>query len=202
MSNTPKHQWDNFNIPVNDQPIGNIFCICPKCSSARKKSKLKTLGINFEAKGWHCCHCEFSGSLWRGITNEGAPNTYTKGAGKPAKDYRPPVFEKKEDYPVFMKNFFKKRKIDKQTLIDNDITYGMHYMSQFDKEINTIQFPFKKFGEVINIKYRGKSKSFAQTKGAEKIPYGFDNLANIGQVVHTVTDEQAKTITEYKADYL
>ena len=72
--NDPKHSWESFGIKVQDRIAGQVSMICPVCSPYRKKSKLKSMGVNFETKGWHCCHCDWAGSLWRGVTRQSNPS--------------------------------------------------------------------------------------------------------------------------------
>ena len=76
-----------------------------------------------------------------------------------------------------MLKYFAERGIDNpDVLIRNKIGYGMKFMPQDAKEMNTIQFPYLRGGEVVNIKYRTKSKHFCMVSKAERILYGMDDI--------------------------
>jgi len=193
--NNPKHSWDSFGIKVQDRIAGQVSMICPVCSPYRKKSKLKTMGVNFETKGWHCCHCDWAGSLWRGVTRQSNPSN-SKGTLTPRVEYIPPAYKETILEPN-VKEFFKARGIEKETLEKFKISSGMHYIPQLEKEVFTIQFPYIRDGVVINIKYRGPQidgkKTFSQIKGAPRIPYNIDILK---QLDHTVSGTKSEVVAD------
>jgi twinkle protein len=49
-------------------------------------------------------------------------------------------------------------------------------MPQLEEEVSTLQFPYFRNGEVINIKYRDFQKHFRMVGGAERILYGLDDV--------------------------
>lgn len=182
--NNPKYTWEDFNIKVSDKVTGQVATTCPVCSPFRKKGKLKTMGVNFDTKGWHCCHCDWAGSLWRGETRKSNPSSQISQA--PKEEYIPPNYEE----PVIqtsVTDFFSSRGIEKDVLEEYKISSGMHYMPQIGKEVFTIQFPYIQDGVVVNIKYRGPQvdgkKTFSQVKGAPRIPYNIDCLKELGNEV-------------------
>lgn len=44
-------------------------------------------------------------------------------------------------------------------------------------------FPFRRSGEIVNVKYRSLSKRFRQEKQAEKILYGLDDVVNSPEII-------------------
>ena len=44
-------------------------------------------------------------------------------------------------------------------------------------------FPYRRGGEIVNVKYRSLSKRFRQEKQAEKVLYGLDDVVNSPEVI-------------------
>jgi len=76
-----------------------------------------------------------------------------------------------------MIEFFDKRRIRKATLEKFGIKMApnVKHAMQGESE-NAIAFPYKRNGEVVNVKYRTLSKKFWQEKNAEKILFGYDQV--------------------------
>lgn len=60
----------------------------------------------------------------------------------------------------------------------------MHFMPQQGKEVNCIQFPYKRSGELVNVKYRDGAKNFCMVKDAERILFGWDDLFKEDGTLH------------------
>jgi twinkle protein len=90
-----------------------------------------------------------------------------------------PVYQAPEALPTNVLAWFEKRGISPETLKRNRIGYGVHFIPGAGKEVNAIQFPYLRGGEVVNIKYRDGEKHFCQAKDAEKIFYGLDDVAGM-----------------------
>jgi twinkle protein len=61
----------------------------------------------------------------------------------------------------------------------NRIRSARHYIPALGREADCITFPYFRSGELVNIKYRAlEQKAFLQVKGAEKILYGLDDIAD------------------------
>ncbi|MAH51480.1 hypothetical protein CMI37_37035 [Candidatus Pacearchaeota archaeon] len=193
--NNPKHTWEDFGIKVSDRVTGQVATTCPVCSPFRKKSKLKTMGVNFNTKGWHCCHCDWAGSLWRGVTR---PSNPSNGQAVQRVEYTPPSYEEPVIQPK-VADFFKDRCISEETIDRFKINSGMHYMPQLEKEVFTIQFPYIQDGVVVNIKYRGPQvegkKTFSQVKGAPRLPYNIDSLKLLGD--KTINEEEKEVTADH-----
>jgi twinkle protein len=56
-------------------------------------------------------------------------------------------------------------------------------MPQPEDFVPAIQFPYKKDGKVVNVKYRDLKKNWRQEVGAESIVYKFDDLKNLSELI-------------------
>ena len=184
--------WYDLGIDPGNITGAHKYIVCPKCSPYRKQrnQKQKTLGLKFGNIGsFGCIHCGFSGSLAKGILNEGNPNQFAKGDKnfvvkeyiKP--EFKPVQFSSESSSEKFYR-YFAERGISKETVVRNNISPGMTWFSSIGdngKNWPSIDFPFYKFGEVVNIKHRSfdapdGERHFTQESNAEKVVYGFDDI--------------------------
>lgn len=133
---------------------------CPQCSHLRKNKTDPCLSVTYtdEAVLYKCHNCDWSGAVY-----------YRSKFEQTKKNYKRPDTPKvvKELAPIY--KYFAKRKISQKTV---DL-YGVSFNDK--KEI---VFPYYKYGELVNVKYRtnlgnGKKK-FRQEKDTEKTLYGMD----------------------------
>ena len=138
--------------------IGDYVCTCPLCSHLRKphhqkKECAKVWIVSDDFATFSCAHCHEKGVI-KSDKAVYKPPKYEKPA--------PPVKKPLDNVLAFVNS----RGISKQTA---------EYLGWFAKDDN-IAFPFYKFGEIVNIKYRGiKEKSFYQTPNGEPVLYNYDN---------------------------
>lgn len=85
--------------------------------------------------------------------------------------------------------WFGSRGISKETLEKMQVSEGMEWMPQTQKEMNTIQFNYLVDGEIINTKFRDGKKNFKLVQGAPKIFYNIDALTNDSDYVVVVEGE-------------
>ncbi len=150
--------------------------LCPKCSHTRRKKAEPCLSVTIEAEQavW-CCHnhgCGFEGSVHerrREDHRRYEPRQVKESPVKPAHE--------PQGLPENVIQWFANRGIGLPTLARNGIGHEEHFMPGTGKEVACITFPFKRDGQVVNIKYRDGAKNFAQVKGAEKILFGLDDIA-------------------------
>src|SRR5262249_18250540 len=58
------------------------------------------------------------------------------------------------------------------------------YIPAAKAEVDCVAFPYFRDGELINVKFRALAeKAFTQVKGAEAIPYGFDDIADARTII-------------------
>jgi twinkle protein len=88
-----------------------------------------------------------------------------------------PYFENPSSVPPLVRDWFAKRGISEAVVARHCITLQTAYLPQLEDEAPCITFPYRRNGEVVNIKYRSlEGKHFRQVKGAEKIVCGLDDL--------------------------
>lgn len=156
-------------IKLSSHRLGGHKTVCPACSHTRKDKKDPCLSVTVdgpESFVSNCHHCGFTASA-------GGPSRERRVYRRP--DYRVPLPEQ-WGLPPFVIQFFERRGIGPKTLKDNHIGHGRVWMPKADAEVDAILFPFTRRGEVVNIKYRAKSKDFRQEKDAEKVFYGLDHV--------------------------
>lgn len=183
-----------YDLGINARRTGKVKC--PKCSHTRKKKSDPCLSINVE-EGWYKCHnpgCDFSGVVGR-------------EKEKVEKEYVRPKFVNNTSLSEKFVNYFFKRGLTQKTIIDMKISEGIEFMPQvysaaFDKaleenkteqeakqiasakaKVNTMQFPYIRNGEVINVKYRDGKKNFKMSKGCELILYNLDSIKDSKEAI-------------------
>lgn len=188
MKSKPKYDWKEFDIYLRGTIRDQMYTKCPKCSPYRATTGGKRqpcLGVNTESSSWHCVHCGFSGSLYKGVMNEGDINKFKKGdiSFRPKEDYTlPQIIVPKSEYPKNVLTFFESRKISEETIKEAGIFATTRFFPTHGAKKPAIAFPYYKVkgGEIINVKYKGPKidgkKAFIQEKNAEKIFYGLEDV--------------------------
>lgn len=157
---------------------GEQYLLCPKCSTQRRKSKVKSLTVNYHKGAWRCHHCGFSGFLNQDSPREFKPNiaVYMPVPYIPPK---PPGFELTERHIQW---FTEERGIKIETLNYFQIKSEKVFLyEKGDYKAGTyraIAFQYFRNQELTNIKFRGSGKRFTLSSGAELIAYNQDCLLN------------------------
>jgi twinkle protein len=160
-----------INIPGN-KVSGQVKTLCPRCSDLRKHKSDPCLSVNLDQGVWNCHNCGFSGTL------------------KEQKKYTLPVWENKTSLPQEVVEYFLKRNISAQALIDMHI--GASRNSKGDL---IIDFPYYKNGVVVNIKRRLlKEKKFSMVADAELILYNIDCTRDAETVIVVEGEIDALTL--------
>ena len=156
----------DFKIDLGSRTGIEVAALCPQCEGTRKKKHVKCLSVNTEKGVWVCHHCDWRGTLKGG---EDAPAR---------KSYVRPTWVKPAPPDVTLANWFAHRGINEDIVAEEEITIVQKYLAQAEDTVPCLAFPFKKNGEVVNVKYRGvDTKAFQQVSGAEKILYRQDSIA-------------------------
>lgn len=148
-----------LGIDVKYGSSGDVKVTCPKCSADRKNKTEKCLSVNVDKGVWQCHHCSYSGGI---VTTP-----------KVQKEYVKPTPELKK-LSLSVISWFLGRAITNQTLLRYKVSEGVDYMPQENAEVKTIHFNYIYNGEVVNIKYRDRSKNFKLVSGAMLCPFGID----------------------------
>jgi len=200
--------WAELGFTTLSKTVGKEYSTCPKCSSTRKKNRLKCVVVNHTTQYANCHHCEaiFSLGTAKGNFNKQdyAPAAHTHGEKVYAIPKMPPLPSEIDDSMQRMYNYFvQERKISIATLQamqvhtqnvwiqGNTCEYKGKTIITKDGIQNCITFPYLRDNETVNAKYRSVTKAFRLEKGAELILYNFDVL---------FTDIKTLIITEGEID--
>lgn len=178
-----KKSFEDFGISISHNASGpEVYTTCPQCSASRRKKNAKCLSVNIDSEVWFCAHCGWAGCLKSGEDRKSNANWW-----KP-KAYRKPVFvpQTPEDRVY---GWFAKRGISKPTLDRVGVSYGKAWMPQVEDYVGTIQFPFKRGDEVLNVKYRDGQKNFRQERDCERVLFGLNDLAETTIIVEGEIDK-------------
>ncbi len=124
---------------------------CPKCSATRKNKTEKCCRV-FDNGNEFCHHCGY--------------DSFRENDGKPKVEYKKPSQSLPQTRPDEFKALLKSRGITEEVALRNKISWNGR----------EVLFPYMHGKEIVNIKYRGKDKSFRQETGAMKIFYGLNDI--------------------------
>ena len=145
---------------------------CPECSPHRKKKTLKCFSFNLNKNAGRCNHC---GIVL--VAKEDKPIEIKQT------EYKKPVWKNKTELSNNAVKWFESRKITQSTLNEFKVTEGLEWMPQTQTTVNTIQFNYFKFGELVNVKYRDGTKHFKLFKDGEMIFYNLDATINNNVII-------------------
>lgn len=163
---------------------------CPKCSHTRKKATQKCLNVNLETGVWHCWHCEWSGKA------EDANAKYQRITSDRPKAYVKPQVPT-TSMSASALAWFEARGITQAVIDRNGVTTAKVFMPQLGAEVIAIAYPYRRGGEVINCKYRDKDKNFRMATGAERLLYGYDDIAPTTIIVEGEMDKLAVEVAGF-----
>ena len=159
--------WADTGIDLNGKNGGEVKVTCPRCSPSRKKRNYPCLNVNMDEGVWHCWHCGWSGRLKQGEYSR--PNII--------KAYRKPDYVKvSSGLPEKVLAWFAGRGITESVLRRNMVGNSSVYFPQVEEDRGCVTFPYRRAGEVINVKYRTGDKLFRMEGGCERILYGLDDV--------------------------
>lgn len=141
---------------------------CPVCSENRKKGNQNKKPFSFNAQSGvgHCQNC--GASFYRKDENY--------------KSYVRPTWENKTELPGKVVDWFQKRNIKQETLLQMKVTAGVEWMPQVSADRSVICFNYFRDGHLINVKYRDGAKNFKMVKDAEKVFYNLDGIKGAAEV--------------------
>jgi len=169
MEKTNKQLLEDLGIDLkNIKESGKT--ICPKCSHERKNKTDSCLSVNIEKGLYRCHNCDWKGFVY---------NKYEKVE----RVYVVPEFNNRTDLPENTVNWFFKRGISQQTLIDFKITQSDEWMPQTNKKERCINFNYFRSGQLVNIKHRSAQKYFKMVKDAELIMFNIDSIIDTDECI-------------------
>jgi twinkle protein len=144
---------------------------CPECSPHRKKKTNKCFSFNLQKNAGKCNHC---GIVL--VSKEHKPIEVKT-------EYKKPIWNNKTELSNNAVKWFESRKITQSILNEFKVTEGAEWMPQTQNSVNTIQFNYFKFGELVNVKYRDGAKNFKLFKDGEMIFYNLDATINNNVII-------------------
>jgi twinkle protein len=159
-------------IRLRSYSEGSSKITCPRCSHTRRNKGDPCLSVTIDAEGavWRCHHCD-----WTGGVKEGDQRGARHRREAPAKPKRAPG-----DPTADVLAWLAMRGISEATARRNRIGHARPWIPALEAEADCIAFPYYRSGELVNVKFRALAvKAFAQVKGAEKILYGLDDIADV-----------------------
>jgi twinkle protein len=164
---------DKKEYTIEVSKNGENQMTCPECSPNRKKKTLKCFSFNLNKNAGRCNHC---GVVL--VAKEDKPIFV-----EPAKVYSKPIWKNKTELSNNAVKWFESRKITQSILNEFKVTEGLEWMPQTQNSVNTIQFNYFKFGELVNVKYRDGAKNFKLFKDGEMIFYNLDATINNNVII-------------------
>jgi twinkle protein len=171
--------WAGLGIDVEGHESGNVKLACPSCGPTSKHPNKKDLSVDLD-RGLYRCHndgtgCGFQGSLHREQKVGPDPS-------HAAREWKRPVEEKYlaslKPMPDEVLAWFAGRGISRGTLEKLGVGWGPGWRDHETKElVDVILFPYRRCGELVNVKKRSCDKRFALVSGAEKVPFNLDARA-------------------------
>lgn len=172
--------------------------LCPQCATSRKKKHVKTLSVEVEEGVAYCHHCDWRASLKSGQESRSNPSWW-EDPDKPKVYRKPaPVERDKSDDAYRQRRAWadrmQERGISGETIKRAGCDVVLKWMPQVEAEVWTLAYPYRRNGELINVKYRDAEKNFRMEAGAEQILWRLDEIAR--------PDHEAIIITEGENDCL
>ena len=181
-----KYQSSNSKLIYEIDFTNQQKSTCPECSKSRKKANIKVLQFYESTNRAHCFHCETTFFEYRPYIKE--------------KQYSVPEWKNITNLTDRAVKWFTGRMISQSTLNKMKVYSSKEYMSQCEKEIEVICFPYFQNNVLKNIKYRGENKTFKLYSGAELIWYNFDAILDTKEVIIVEGEIDLLTWIENKFD--
>jgi twinkle protein len=170
-----------LGIDLKRKNNGSLKTTCPKCSESRRNKKDPCLSVDIDSGVYNCHHCDFHGRVFEKKLKE-----YVKPPARLEK-----LSKKRLDW------LESERKISNNTLLRLKITESMEFMPQIGKEVPVICFNYFRGEELVNIKFRGPSKSFMMAKDAELIFYNLNSID--GEDTAVIVEGEIDLLSMYEA---
>lgn len=172
---------EDYGIHIKGRKTtGQAVALCPKCSESRKKKNDPCLSVNLDLGVWNCKNCGWTGGLKK-------------------KHYEVPKWENKTDLPDAILEWFQKRNISSQVLLDLKVSHTDTFMPQVSANRKVMCFNYFRDGVLVNTKYRDSAKNFKLHKDAELILYNLDGIT--GQKEIFITEGECDALVMIQAGF-
>jgi twinkle protein len=137
--------------------------------------------VNIEKNVWCCNHCGWAGTLLAGAEKPRLLH-WQKPTYRVPDVTAGPIAEQ-------AKKWLLGRGISAFTLEQCGVFSGSVYMPQVEDFVTAIAFPYRRNGEIVNVKWRDGQKNFRLESGAERILYGLDDIDDVTIIVEGEIDK-------------
>ena len=207
---TPQHQQQRKPAPIavrdllleagiilNHYGPGTQRTSCPKCLGGSDKEKSLSVTVREDGEFvYHCFRgsCGFAGGSGTG-QGAGSTSRGSRSANGAGRSLTPLSSKKKDSYavprPKFLPvlppqvlQFFTKRGLTQETVDRSGVQAEWTHCPQKGHNALAVAFPYYENGNLVNIKYRlPDEKVFWQVKGAKKVLFGLDDIANESTII-------------------
>jgi len=167
-------------IRPKDYLDGDQKLICPQCSHRRKDRRDPCLSLTIDRYGavWLCHNCE-----WKGAVKERSDTRMVREQRHRPPPTRPTRAPESASADVLI--WLAQRGISEKTAKRNKIGFERGvWFPKLGRAADAITFPYFRDGDLVNIKFRAlDDKAFRQVKGAEKILFGLDDIADAKTII-------------------
>jgi len=162
---------DKKEYIIDANKNGENIMLCPVCSHERQKKTLKCFSYNLQKNAGRCNHCGVV------LIQKTDKPEFVKTV------YKKPIWTNKTNISNKAIQWFESRKISQSIVNEFKVSESVCFMPQMGKEVNTIQFNYFKFGELVNVKYRDGAKHFKMFKDGEMIFYNLDATITNNEII-------------------
>lgn len=164
--------FEILDYNVHGIPAKAKTATCPKCSYTRKKKNEKCMSVFWDTGLGQCNHC-----------GERNIQLHTYRKKDEIKIYKKPESNTSVLISDHLVEWWNARGISESSLNKLKLTQRAKWMPKAQKEIQVMEFNYFLFGELVNIKSRGKNKDFMFESGCELIPFNMDAIIHENECV-------------------
>ena len=170
--------------------------VCPQCGGGSQSEKSLSVTVSSDDTAsspslptakWNCfrASCGFSGGTSPRSSSSNAAALTSLSSRKKKQVNQPVVRPQVELKPLTdeMIEFFASRGISQETLERNKVSAIDVYDPKLKAESTVIGFPYYSHDLLVNVKYRTLDKRFWQSKGAEKMLYGLNDVLGESEII-------------------
>lgn len=168
---------------------GEHRVVCPQCQGGSQGEKSLSVSIDDDklTAKWNCfrASCGYAGGCNVGQSSSSSRSGFLVSPSTRKRKEEPPVRPKVDLYPLNeeMVNFFESRGISTGTLERNKVSAIHAYDPKAKEKSWVIGFPYYSHDLLVNVKYRTLDKRFWQSKGAEKLLYGLNDVVGQNEII-------------------
>ena len=188
------HQLETLHhirLPANVRENTEHRLICPQCGGGSQAEKSLSVTISGDvppSAKWNCfrASCGFSGGTSPRSSSSSSSSSLTSLSSRKKKQIHQPIVRPQVELKPLtdeMVEFFASRGISRETLDRNRVSAIEAYDPKLKADSTVIGFPYYSHDLLVNVKYRTLDKRFWQSKGAEKMLYGLNDVLGENEII-------------------